>query len=70
MTESKLETERLLRARNTLKIVWDAYRADHDSVNAKDTDVITAIETALDMIDLALLHHTDAEITFTLEGET
>ena len=70
MTESRLETERLLRARNTLKVVWSAYRADRDTVEARDTDVIDAIETALDQIDLALLHNTDAEISFTLEGET
>ena len=68
MTESKLETERLLQARNTLKVVWTAYRRDRNL--GRDTDIIEAVELSLDLIDLKLLHNTDAEISFTLEGET
>ena len=70
MTESRSEIERLLRARQTLKLVWNTYHTDHAVGDAHDTDVQYALEVALDQIDLALLHNTDAEITFTLEGET
>ena len=69
MTESRLETERLLRARNTLKVIWTAYPVSLTPTGSRDTDVIDAIQTALDQIDLALLHNTDIELNFELTEE-
>ena len=51
------EAERLVTARQTLKVVWVAYRDNSDNINAYDGDVRIALEVALDEIDLALLRH-------------
>ena len=61
------EAERLVAARNTLKVVWSAYRADSDYIDETDRDVRIAREVALDEIDLALLRMDDVDLTFKLE---
>ncbi len=58
------EATRLVYARNTLKIVWAAYRDNIGYVAYRDIDVRVALEVALDEIDLALLRLDDVDLTF------
>ena len=58
------EAERLVSARETLKVVWVAYRDHREYIDAYDVDVRVALEVALDEIDLALLRLDDVDITF------
>ena len=58
------EAERLVSARETLKVVWVAYREHRDYIDAYDVDVRVALEVALDEIDLALLRLPDVSIVF------
>ncbi len=65
MSNSKeTEADRLVAARNTLKIVWVAYRDASDYIDIDDTLVQTALEVALDEIDLHLLSMPDLNLTF------
>ena len=67
MSNSKeTEAERLVAARNTLKIVWVAYRDASDYIDLADSSVQTALEVALDEIDLALLRMDDVDLSFEL----
>ncbi len=64
MREIQTEAERLVAARNTLKVVWVAYRDQTDYIDIDDTLVQTALEVALDEIDLRLLQMDDLTLTF------
>ena len=58
------EAERLVSARETLKVVWIAYRDDNMTIPLVGDDVRVALEVALDEIDLALLRLPDVSIVF------
>ena len=58
------EAERLVQARNTLKIVWTAYRDSNDWIDLYDADVQVALEVALDEIDVALLRLDNVQLDF------
>ena len=58
------EAERLVSARETLKVVWMAYRDRSDYIDVYDVDVRMALEVALDEIDIALLRLPDVSIVF------
>ncbi len=64
MREIQTEADRLVAARNTLKVVWLAYRDSNDYIDIDDTLVRTALEVALDEIDLRLLQMDDLTLTF------
>ena len=65
MSNSKeTEAERLVAARNTLKVVWVAYRDNSDYIDCHDSSVQVALEVALDEIDIALLRMDDVALTF------
>ena len=65
MSNSKeTEAERLVAARNILKVVWVAYRDESDYIDEKDSSVQVALEVALDEIDLTLLRMDDVDFTF------
>ena len=64
MREIQTEADRLVAARNTLKVVWIAYRDQTDYIDIEDTLVQTALEVALDEIDLRLLQMDDLTLTF------
>ena len=57
---------RLVKARNTLKVVWVAYRDSSDYIDESDRDVRVALEVALDEIDLALLRLDNVNLSFEL----
>ena len=63
-TEKGNEAVRLCQARETLKVVWVAYRDHREYIDAYDGDVREALEVALDEIDLALLRLPDVDIVF------
>lgn len=62
--KQNIEAERLVSARETLKVVWMAYRDSSDYIDVYDGDVRVALEVALDEIDLALLRLPDVSIVF------
>ena len=64
MREIQTEADRLVAARNTLKVVWVAYRDRTDYIDIDDTLVRIALEVALDEIDLRLLQMDDLTLTF------
>ena len=64
--QQQTEAERLVAARQTLKIVWVAYRDETPHINVDDREVRLALEVALDEIDLALLALDDVNLSFEL----
>ncbi len=67
MSNSKqTEAERLVAARQTLKVVWVAYRDSNDYIDLADSSVQVALEVALDEIDIALLRMDDVDLSFEL----
>ena len=63
-SEQGKEAVRLCGARETLKIVWAAYRSGGDWIDKYDDEVQAALEVALDEIDLALLRLDNVDLTF------
>ena len=61
------EAKRLVAARQTLKVVWVAYRDDKTWIDLHDRDVRIALEVALDEIDLALLRLEGVTVSFDFE---
>ena len=61
------EAERLVTARDTLKVVWVAYvnRTLSGILRLDEAEICVALEVALDELDLALLR-LDAELSFEL----
>ena len=64
------EARRLVTARETLKVVWVAYRDHREYIDACDGDVCVALEVALDEIDIALLRLDNVDIRFEYRGDT
>ena len=62
--KENIEARRLVSARETLKVVWVAYREHREYIDAYDVDVRVALEVALDEIDCALLRLPDVSIVF------
>ncbi len=64
MREIQTEADRLVAARNTLKVVWVAYRDSTDYIDIDDREVRRALEVALDEIDIHLLSMPELNLTF------
>ena len=66
------EAKRLVDARNTLRVAWSAYDDPRNLavlIGLDTTDVKTALEVALDEIDLALLRCDNVTLDFEHRGD-